>query len=134
MKSRPHGWGRGAAQVGAAAASTAAFYTGTAVMTALLVRKGVLVPADLRSAPSAGEVRRMQRRAGAPTVAARASSSATCCRTAPGAWALSECTAIQLCHPAAQVGATLRPGVPYAFCIGSVVFSLLTATNLVTGV
>jgi hypothetical protein len=46
-----------AAQVGAAAASTAAFYTGTAVMTALLVRKGVLVPADLRSAPSAGEVR-----------------------------------------------------------------------------
>ena len=32
-----------------------------------------------------------------------------------------------------QVVATLRPGIPYAFCIGSVVFSLLTATNLVTG-
>ncbi len=43
-------------QVGAAAASTAAFYTGTAVMTALLIRKGVLQPSDLRNAPSAAEV------------------------------------------------------------------------------
>ena len=43
-------------QVGAAAASTAAFYTGTAVMTALLIRKGVLQPTDLRNAPSAAEV------------------------------------------------------------------------------
>ena len=36
-------------------------------------------------------------------------------------------------HRLHQVVATLRPGIPYAFCIGSVVFSLLTATNLVTG-
>ena len=43
--------------MGAAAASTAAFYTGTAVMTALLIRKGVLRPGDLRNAPSASEVR-----------------------------------------------------------------------------
>ncbi|KAK9819566.1 hypothetical protein WJX81_006785 [Elliptochloris bilobata] len=77
--------GMGVGIVGAAAASTAAFYTGAAVMTTLLIRKGVLRPADLRDVPSLGEV-----------------------------------------------GATLRPGVPYAFCIGSVVFSLLTATNLVT--
>ena len=53
LRARP---GLAAVQVGAAAASTAAFYTGTAVMTALLIRKGVLQPSDLRNAPSAAEV------------------------------------------------------------------------------
>ena len=32
-----------------------------------------------------------------------------------------------------QVGGTLRPGVPFAFCIAAIVATLLTATNLATG-
>jgi hypothetical protein len=35
--------------------------------------------------------------------------------------------------PLAQWVATLRPGIPFAFCIAAVVTALLTATNLATG-
>ena len=35
--------------------------------------------------------------------------------------------------PLAQWGATLQPGIPFAFCIAAVVTALLTATNLATG-
>ena len=35
--------------------------------------------------------------------------------------------------PLPQWGATLRPGIPFAFCIAAVVTALLTATNLATG-
>ncbi len=35
--------------------------------------------------------------------------------------------------PLRQWGATLQPGIPFAFCIAAVVTALLTATNLATG-
>lgn len=35
--------------------------------------------------------------------------------------------------PPSQWAATLKPGVPFAFCIAAVVTALLTATNLATG-
>ena len=36
--------------------------------------------------------------------------------------------------PLTQWVDTLRPGIPFAFCIAAVVTALLTATNLATGV
>lgn len=82
-----HSWGMGrVVQVGAASAATAAQYTGAAVMLAMMVRKGLLLPAQAGDLP-----------------------------------------------PLRQWGATLRPGIPFAFCIASVVASLLFATNLATG-
>jgi hypothetical protein len=35
--------------------------------------------------------------------------------------------------PPKQWAETLKPGVPFAFCIAAVVTALLTATNLATG-
>lgn len=75
-----------ASQVGAASAATAAQYTGAAVMLAMMVRRGLLLPEQAGRLPSAG-----------------------------------------------QWGDTLKPGVPFAFCIAAVVTALLTATNLATG-